>query len=83
MSGGWERPGVFLQWKGTDVCLDLHCTCSEDGIGHFDGYFAYFVRCGDCGKVWKLPTEVRLVEPTSDELAAATPVDAQPDEDLS
>lgn len=58
--GGFGEPSIFIQWKGTDVCLDFYCTCGRQG--HFDGYFAYAVRCSLCGKVWELPHTVRLVE---------------------
>jgi hypothetical protein len=47
------RPEVFLQWKGTDACLDLYCTCG--GQFHFDGYFADELTCGNCGQTWRLP----------------------------
>lgn len=45
--------GVFLQWKGTDVCMDVECECGWNG--HVDGYFAYAWRCGGCGAVWRMP----------------------------
>jgi hypothetical protein len=47
---------MFIQWKGTDVCLDFHCPCGADG--HFDGYFAYHLRCPACGAVYQLGTQV-------------------------
>lgn len=39
-----------VQWKGTDACMDVYCPCGRQS--HFDGLFAYFVRCA-CGKVWQ------------------------------
>jgi hypothetical protein len=51
---------VFVQWKGTDVCLDFYCDCGPDGGGHYDGYFAYGVRCSACGRTWELPTDLTL-----------------------
>lgn len=61
MSG---RPDLFLQWKGTDACLDLYCTCGQDL--HFDGYFADELTCGYCGQTWELPHKLALtpVEPS-------------------
>lgn len=50
----------FIQWKGTDVCLDVHCACGHHG--HFDGDFAYFVQCPACGAVYELGTQVKLVK---------------------
>jgi hypothetical protein len=52
---------MFIQWKGTDVCLDFHCRCGRHG--HFDGYFAYRLRCS-CGLIYEMGTQVmvRIVE---------------------
>lgn len=47
---------AFIQWKGTDVCMDFRCTCG--GSFHFDGFFAYAVQCGDCGTIWEMPSKV-------------------------
>lgn len=47
---------VFIQWKGTDACLDFHCECGYDA--HFDGLFAYKVECGGCGAWWEMPSTV-------------------------
>jgi hypothetical protein len=45
---------VFVQYKGTNICLDF--TCGECGSGgHFDGYFAYALECGVCNQVWVMP----------------------------
>ena len=38
--GAPEAPYAYIQWKGTDVCLDVHCTCGAELL-HYDGYFAY------------------------------------------
>lgn len=51
---------VFIQWKGTDACIDLRCKCGE--TGHFDGFFAYFVKCPKCGAVYKMPELLTLTE---------------------
>jgi hypothetical protein len=48
-----EGPEVFLQWKGTDACFDFNCSCGWSG--HFDGDFAYLVKCGGCQQVWEMP----------------------------
>ena len=56
-----HRERTFIQWKGTDVCLDVHCPrCGFHS--HYDGYFAYYVRCAGCGAVWELGTSVTLRE---------------------
>ena len=57
MSSDKERPDAFIQWKGTDACLDVYCTCGEQF--HFDGYFAYELTCGRCGQTYELPNTLR------------------------
>lgn len=42
-----------MQWKGTEVCLDLHCVCGYHG--HLDDMFAYAVQCGGCDRVYEMP----------------------------
>lgn len=49
---------VYVQYKGTDICLDFTCSCGAGG--HFDGYHAYSVTCGSCGQVWLLPQSLAL-----------------------
>lgn len=44
---------VFVQWKGTEVCLDFHCACGYDG--HLDAAFAYGLECNACGRVYEMP----------------------------
>lgn len=58
------RPDAFIQWKGTDACLDVYCGCG--GQFHFDGYFAYELTCGRCGQTYELPNTLRIhpVEPS-------------------
>lgn len=48
---------VFVHWKGTDLCMDFQCVCSdpEDAYEfHFDGYGTNRFRCPRCGKEWAL-----------------------------
>jgi hypothetical protein len=53
-----EPEGVhaFVQWKGTDLCMDFQCECGESM--HFDGYFAYVVQCPHCLVEWEMPAFV-------------------------
>lgn len=55
---------MFIQWKGTDVCLDFYCPCGAHC--HFDGDFAYELRCPHCLSVFEMGTQViaRRVEGT-------------------
>jgi len=50
------RPNAFIQWKGTDVCMDFWCECGEHS--HIDAMFAYAVKCWSCGTVWEMPSHV-------------------------
>lgn len=47
---------MFIQWKGTNVCLDFWCACGE--AGHYDGDFAYHLKCPTCGQVYEMGTQV-------------------------
>lgn len=48
---------TFIQWKGTDLCMDFYCPeCNEHS--HFDGMFAYHIRCPYCRTVFQMPTDV-------------------------
>lgn len=47
---------MYIQWKGTDVCLDFSCECGTSS--HFDGDFAYQLRCPTCATVYSLGTQV-------------------------
>jgi hypothetical protein len=57
-------PEVFLQWKGTDACLDLWCPCGREL--HFDGYFASQLTCGNCAETWQLPHTLKPEPVTPD-----------------
>ncbi len=59
--GNHPKPAARIQWKGTDVCFDFDCECGV--LGHFDGYNAYFVECGVCGKVYEMPYALPLQTP--------------------
>lgn len=54
-SGQAKRlPQTFIQWKGTDLCMDFDCECGAHC--HFDGDFAYCVKCPHCGAIWEMPS---------------------------
>jgi hypothetical protein len=54
-----RKTRAFVQWKGTDVCLDFSCECGN-GHGHYDGYFAYTIECPACHAVYEMPTTIYL-----------------------
>lgn len=48
---------TFIQWKGTDLCMDFYCPeCDEHS--HFDGFFAYAIQCPSCMTFFEMPTDV-------------------------
>jgi flavoprotein len=63
-----EGPHGWIQWKGTEVCIDLHCSCGHHG--HVDADFFYAYRCAGCGKCYHVGSYVKLVEATPEEVAA-------------
>lgn len=56
----FEGPHGWIQWKGTDVCMDIRCLCGE--LGHVDAEFAYAVRCKACGRIYEVNGHVKLHE---------------------
>ena len=77
-----DRPRAFIQWKGTDVCMDFHCECGA--YCHFDGYFAYTVKCPHCGAVWEMPHNLfpRRVGTETDPYWRDHPKPLEPDDEL-
>jgi hypothetical protein len=56
LTKSFDKSHAYIQWKGTDVCMDFHCECKAHC--HFDGYFAYAVKCPHCGAVWQMPSNL-------------------------
>lgn len=54
---------VFIQWKGTKVCMDFRCPCGAHL--HFDQDFLYFVQCFHCSATYEMGTQVlvRKIDP--------------------
>jgi transcription initiation factor IIE alpha subunit len=51
----------FIQWKGTDVCIDIYCpSCKHHS--HYDGWFLYYFKCPKCGTMYEMGTEVSMTE---------------------
>jgi hypothetical protein len=63
-----EGPHGWIQWKGTNVCIDLQCECGA--APHFDGEFFYYFRCADCGKTYAVGQYVKLVEIPAEHMKA-------------
>jgi hypothetical protein len=64
-----EGPRGWIQWKGTDVCIDLQCQCGSEG--HFDGDFLYWWQCSSCGTKYAVSPNVRLIPLTDAEAEMA------------
>jgi len=54
------KPHGWIQWKGTDVCMDIHCECGY--LSHVDGIFAYHVKCPECGRIYHCNGHIELIE---------------------
>lgn len=54
------KPHGWIQWKGTDVCMDVYCKCGDQF--HIDSYFAYHVKCPSCGTVYFCNGHIELIE---------------------
>jgi len=71
----------WVQWKGTNVCMDIHCRCGHHG--HVDADFFYAYRCPKCGATYAVGQVVKLI-PLTEEQAARfwhQPVTDEDDED--
>jgi hypothetical protein len=55
-----DQPHGWIQWKGTDVCIDLHCECGAHC--HFDGDFLYHWECPHCHAKYAIGCNVKLIK---------------------
>lgn len=55
-----DQPHGWVQWKGTDVCMDVHCKCGYHS--HIDSDFAYHVKCPQCKTVYMCNGHIELIE---------------------
>ena len=53
-------PTGGIQWKGTDVCMDVHCKCGKHT--HIDDDFTYYIECGECGAIYQVSQNISLNE---------------------
>jgi len=54
------KPHGRLQWKGTDVCMDVLCVCGE--LSHFDGDYCFFIKCPKCGRIYYCNPHIEFIE---------------------
>lgn len=65
-----EIPRGRIQWKGTDVCMDIDCTCGK--LSHIDAHFAYYFRCS-CNKIYEISSYVKLIEVQESDISGVSP----------
>ena len=71
----------WIQWKGTDVCIDLHCECGAHM--HFDGGFFYNFACPHCGRKYATGMNIKLIELSEEESEVIEIwTEVQPDKDF-
>jgi len=51
---------TFIQWKGTDLCMDYTLPCGCDD--HVDGMFCYTIYCPTHNRAFDLDTRIRFIE---------------------
>jgi hypothetical protein len=62
----WEgKPHGWIQWKGTDVCVDIRCVCGS--TAHIDASFFYHWACLECGRKYALSAYVAMIELTPEQ----------------
>ena len=55
-----HAPHGWIQWKGTDVCMDIRCACGEHT--HIDTDFCYSIKCICCGRSYACMGHIELIE---------------------
>lgn len=55
-----NQPHCWIQWKGTDVCMDFHCECGEHS--HIDADFTYAIKCPSCGASYACNGHIELIK---------------------
>ncbi len=60
-----KRPFGSLQWKGTDVCMDIHCPCGAHS--HLDTEFLYYFICNNCQTVYEVGSYIKLRKVSDEE----------------
>lgn len=67
-SSPYPGGNTFIQWKGTNVCMDWICPVCDEQY-HVDADFCYFLKCLECGSLFKVGTAVSLTlqDSTTDE----------------
>ena len=54
------KPYGWIQWQGTDVCMDFYCKCGHRD--HIDAEFVFNIKCGKCGTVYQCNPHIEFIE---------------------
>lgn len=60
-----DRAHGAIQWKGTNVCMDVRCSCGA--YGHIDAEFFYNYECAACGAKYAVDSHVALIPLTAEQ----------------
>jgi len=72
------RPSAFIQWKGTDVCMDCYCVCGDQF--HIDSDFTYAVKCPHCGQVYEMSSMIEMrALATAEQWSGCEPIEGRKD----
>jgi hypothetical protein len=82
----WKyKPHGWIQWKGTRVCMDVHCVCGAHG--HIDDDFCYHYLCKACGRKFAVSAYVKMIELTAEQAvqveSAPNPTPYKVDDELA
>ena len=69
------KPHGWIQWKGTDVCMDVHCKCGY--LSHIDGEFTYYVKCPKCETIYHCNGHIELSEVLNVESESSIAMDTE------
>lgn len=56
---------AWVQWKGTDVCIDLYCKCGVHE--HYDGKCLHYYECWSCGAKYAIGLNIKLIPLTENQ----------------
>ena len=70
-----ERPYGWVQFKGTDLCMDVNCSCGK--LSHIDAEFANHVICPACGREYVMDGYIPLI-PYTGHCRRHIPIKAEP-----
>lgn len=57
-SDHYPSPYGWIQWQGTQVCMDILCACGK--LSHVDAEFCFHVKCPACGTTYECDPHITL-----------------------